>query len=101
MWIVGLLPSDGSSPVPESVRVAFHSFSDIRKPSSYTAPSRSWLPHGKVQSSDTPQFNFREWWKIREGETLGEPFDVRDVLVKGLVDLLERYAPFLNYRSLN
>jgi len=96
VWIVGLLPSDGSSPVPESVRVAFHSFSDIKKPGSYTAPGRSWLPHGKVQPSDTPQFTFREWWKIREGETLGEPFDVRDVLVKGLVDVLEKVCTVLH-----
>ena len=94
MWIVGLLPSDGSSPVPESLRVTFHSFSDIRKPGSYTAPGGSWLPQGSVQLSDN-QFNFREWWKIREGETLGEPFDVRDELVKELVDLLDKVCPLL------
>ena len=46
--------------------------------------------HGKVQSSETPQFNFREWWKIT-----GEPFDVHDVLIKGLVDLLEKVCTFL------
>jgi len=95
VWIVGLLPPDSHSSVPESVKVAFHSFSDIRTSGSYTAPDGSWLPHGKVQSSDTPLFKFREWWKIREGKTMRKPYDVRDVLVKGLVDLLEKVCTLL------
>ena len=95
MWIVGLLPPDGSSPVPESVRVAFRSFSDIRNPGSYTAPDESWLPHHKVQSSGTPRFNFTEWWNIREGEILGEPFDIRDELPNVLVGFLERVCTLL------
>ena len=45
MWIVGLLPPDGSSSVPESVRDAFPCFSNIRNPGSYTAPDESWLLH--------------------------------------------------------
>ncbi|KAF8261035.1 hypothetical protein EI94DRAFT_1705857 [Lactarius quietus] len=92
MWIVGLLPSDGSSPVPESVQDAFHSFSDIRNPGSYTATDRRQLPKGDIHKSDAPHFNFTEWWKIGEGDTMGEPFDVCDELVEGLLRVLEMEA---------
>ncbi|KAF8266110.1 hypothetical protein EI94DRAFT_1803596 [Lactarius quietus] len=88
-WIVGILPSGGSSQVPESVRVAFHSFSDIRNPGSYTAPDGSQLPKGNVQQANTPQFNFTEWWEIGQGDTLSEPFDVRDEIVRELLRVLE------------
>ncbi|KAF8269412.1 hypothetical protein EI94DRAFT_1699513 [Lactarius quietus] len=46
VWILGLT-SGGSSAVPESVRVAFCSFSNIRDPGSYTDPSGSQLPQGR------------------------------------------------------
>lgn len=83
MWIIGLLSSGGSSPsVPESVRVAFHSYSDVRKPGSYTAPDGSHLLQDKAEPSHTPQFHFTEWWNIGEGEEMREPFDIRDEVVK-------------------
>ncbi|KAN0128682.1 hypothetical protein V8E53_013501 [Lactarius tabidus] len=96
MWIVGLQSSAGSSPVPESIRVAFGSFSDIRNPGSYTAPYGSLLPQGKEQS-DTATFNFTEWWKFGEGETMEEPFDVCDEVVEGLLHALGmlRDAPMM------
>jgi hypothetical protein len=83
--MVGLQTSpSGSSPVLESIRVAFGSFADIRDPGSYTAPDESLLPQSKEWPSDTAQFHFTEWWKFGEGETMGEPFDVRDEVVEGL-----------------
>ncbi|KAF8258266.1 hypothetical protein EI94DRAFT_1708152 [Lactarius quietus] len=92
VWIVGLLPSDSSSPVPESVQDAFHSFLDIRNPGSYTATDGRQLPKGYIHKSDAPHFNFTEWWKIGEGDTMGEPFDVRNELVEGLLHVLEMEA---------
>ncbi|KAF8262978.1 hypothetical protein EI94DRAFT_1704358 [Lactarius quietus] len=88
-WIIGILPSGGSSQVPESVWVAFRSFSDIRNPGSYTAPDGSQLPKGNVQQANTPQFNFTEWWEISQGDTLSEPFDVHDEIVRELLLVLE------------
>ncbi|KAF8264064.1 hypothetical protein EI94DRAFT_1703534 [Lactarius quietus] len=87
VWILGLT-SGGSSAIPESVRVVFGSFSNIRDPGSYTAPSGSQLPQGKVQPSDSPRFNFTEWWKI-EGENMRKPFDVCDEVVVGLLHAVE------------
>ncbi|KAF8265899.1 hypothetical protein EI94DRAFT_1803769 [Lactarius quietus] len=91
-WIVGIQPSGSSSQVPESVRVAFRSFSDIRNPGSYTTPDGSQLPKGNVQQANTPQFNFTEWWEIGQGDTLSEPFDVRDEIVRELLCVLEMEA---------
>ncbi|KAF8258337.1 hypothetical protein EI94DRAFT_1815546 [Lactarius quietus] len=92
MWIVGLLPSDSSSPVPESVQDAFHSFSDIRNPGSYTATNGRQLPKGDIHKSDAPHLNFTEWWKIGEGDTMGEAFDVCNELLEGLLHVLEMEA---------
>ena len=89
MWIVGLQSSASHSSVPESIRVAFGSFSDIKNPGSYTTPDGHSLLQGKDQPSDTAQFKFTEWWEIREGETMREPFDVRDELVEGLLRTLQ------------
>jgi hypothetical protein len=101
VWIVGLLSSGGSSPyVPDSVRVAFHSFLDIRNPGSYTAPNGIRLLQSKVQPSDTLPFNFTEWWMIGEGETMGEPFDVRDEIVVGLLHALEMVSTLLQLQDL-
>jgi hypothetical protein len=85
-WIIGILSSDGSQPsVPESIRIAFHSFSDIRVAGSYTTPERGQVPTGGTPPpSDAPQFNFTEWWKTGEGETT-RPFDVRDELIPKLL----------------
>jgi hypothetical protein len=81
--------------VPESVRVAFHNFLDIRDPGSYAATDGSQLLQGKIQPSNAPHFNFTEWWKLEEGETMGEPFDVRDEVVVGLLRSLEMVCPLL------
>jgi hypothetical protein len=90
VWIVGLQSSAGSSPVPEPIKVAFSSFSDIGNPGSYTSsPFGSLLQQGKEQSSDSAKFKFTEWWKIGEGETMEEPFDVHDELVEGLLHALD------------
>ena len=95
MWIVGILSSDGSQPsVPESIRIAFRSFSDIRVTGSYTAPDRSQLPTGSaVPLSDAPQFNFTEWWNI-EGERIRSPFDIWDELIPKLLHALKKVCAF-------
>ena len=89
MWMFGVLSSGGSSAVPESVRVAFRCFSDIKNPGSYTMPDGSWPPQDIAEPSDTPNFDFTEWWNIGEGETLREPFDVREEVVLRLSQALE------------
>jgi hypothetical protein len=89
MWIVGLQSSASSSPVPESIRAAFGSFSDIGSPGSYTAAHGNLLPQSKEQPLDTAQFNFTEWWKFGEGETMGEPFNVCDEVVEWLLHALD------------
>ncbi|KAF8262962.1 hypothetical protein EI94DRAFT_1704381 [Lactarius quietus] len=91
-WVIGLLPSGGSSQVPELVWVAFYSFSDIRNPGSYTAPDGSQLLRGNVQQAVAPQFTFTEWWAIGHGDTLSEPFDVHDEIVRELLHVLETEA---------
>ncbi|KAH9013470.1 hypothetical protein EDB85DRAFT_1899715 [Lactarius pseudohatsudake] len=93
VWVIGLLSSSGSSPhVPEPVRIAFHSFSDIRNPGTYATHNGNQKPKGKIQASAIPRFNFTEWWKIGEGVAMKEPFDVRDELVPGLLHALEMEA---------
>lgn len=86
--------------MPESVRVAFRSFSDIRNPGSYTAPDGSQLLRAEVQPSHTPQFNFTEWWKFEEEETMREPFDVRDEVVVGLLHALETVCTLFHLQVL-
>jgi hypothetical protein len=86
--------------VPESVRVAFRSFSDIRNPGSYTAPDGSRLLQGEVQLSYIAQFNFTEWWKIEEEETMREPFDVRNEVVAGLLHALETVCTLFHLQVL-
>lgn len=101
MWTIGLLSSSGSSPhVPESVRIAFHSFSDLRNPGTYTTPDGSRQLPGEVQESTISQFNFTEWWKIGEGETMSEPFNVRDEVVVGLLHALEMVRTLFHIRVL-
>jgi hypothetical protein len=88
VWILGIQSYIGSSHIPESIRVAFGSFSDIRNPGSYTAPDGSSLPKDTDGRSDDTQFNLTKWWEIRDGETMGEPFDVRGELVEELLRAL-------------
>jgi hypothetical protein len=89
----------GRSPVPESVRVAFHSFADITNSGSYTAPDVRLLPGVKAQRSNVPRFNFKEWWIIEEGGALEEPFDIRDEIGSGLLGALQTVPVCLDIRS--
>ena len=89
-WVIGLLASSGSSPdVPEPLRIAFRSFSDIENPGTYTAPNKSLLQQASYKTSVDSNFNFTEWWKFAESEKLSKPFDVGDELVAGLLHVLE------------
>lgn len=77
--------------MPESIKIAFHCFSDIQVTCSYNAPDRSHVPTGgAVPLSDPPQFNFTEWWNIRDGERIGGSFDIRDELIPELLRALEK-----------
>ncbi|KAH9007619.1 hypothetical protein EDB85DRAFT_1904881 [Lactarius pseudohatsudake] len=92
VWIIGLLSSSGSSPyVPESVKIAFHSFSDIRNPGTYATSNQNQKlkGKGKVQASPTLPFSLTEWWNAGEGVVMKEPFDVRDELIVGLLRALK------------
>jgi hypothetical protein len=75
--------------VPEPVRVAFRSFSDIKNPGTYVASDKSVLLQVTYKTSVNPNFNLTEWWKIPEGEKLSKPFDVGEELVAGLLRVLE------------
>jgi hypothetical protein len=80
--------------LPESLRTAFHSFSDITDPGTYSTPNVTTLPQSDVQTLDVPVTLFTEWWRIGEGEKLREPFDVRDELVAGLLRILDVVSDF-------
>ena len=71
--------------MPEPVRVAFCSFSDIKNPETYAAPNESLLLQAGYETSVDPKFNLTEWWKIAEGERLSKAFDVGEELVAGLL----------------
>jgi hypothetical protein len=89
-WIIGLLASSGSPPnVPEPVRIAFHSFSDIENPGTYAASDDSLRLQATYKASADAKFNLTEWWKIAEGEKLSKSFDVGEELVAGLLRALE------------
>ena len=75
--------------MPEPVRIAFRSFSDIRNPETYVAPDEGLLPQAECKTPVDPKFNFTEWWKIAEGEKLSKPFDVGEEMVAGLLRVLE------------
>jgi hypothetical protein len=81
--------------VPEPVKIAFRSFSDIKDPRTYAAPDESLLLQAGCSSSLDPNFNLTEWWRIAEGEKLSGPFNVGDELVAGVLQVLERVSPFL------
>ena len=75
--------------MPEPVKIAFCSFSDINNPGIYAAPNKSLLPQAGHETSACSEFNFTEWWKSAEGEKMSKPFDVREELVAGLLHTLE------------
>jgi hypothetical protein len=88
--------------VPELVRVAFRSFSDVKNPGTYAAPDESLLRQAECRTSVDPNFNFNftEWWKTAEGEKLSKPFDVGEELVEGLLRVLEMVSTLFYTYSL-
>lgn len=78
------------------MKIAFHSFSDISNPGTYIAPDGSRLLQVKVETSDASKFNFTEWWKVREGEILREPFDVGDEVTAALLSAVEMVFAFIH-----
>src|SRR5258708_40350775 len=94
---MGLLESSGSFPeVPEPVKVAFRSFSDIKSPGTYVASDESMLLQATYTTSVNSNFNLTEWWNIAEGEKLSKPFDVGEELVAGVVHGLEVGSAFFH-----
>jgi hypothetical protein len=90
------LASNGSSPfVPEPVRIAFRSFSDIKKPETYSAPDEHLLPPASCETTIGRTFNFTEWWNIDKGDELDKPFDIGEELTAGLLCVLERVSTLL------
>jgi hypothetical protein len=79
------------------VKIAFHSFSDIGNPHTYIPPDESRLLQVKVKKSDSSKFNFTEWWKVREGEILREPFDVGDEVTAALLRAVEMVGAFIHF----
>jgi len=75
--------------VPEPVRIAFRSFSNIRNPGTFSAPKERLLLQAGCKASVDPKFDSTEWWKIAKGEQLREPFDVGEEMVDGLLEVLE------------
>ncbi|KAI9429039.1 hypothetical protein H4582DRAFT_2065953 [Lactarius indigo] len=70
----------------------FTIFSDIRNPASYAAHDADQRLKCKIEALAIPRFKLTEWWKIGEGVTMKEPFDVRDELVAELLRSLEMEA---------
>lgn len=76
--------------MPEPVRIAFRSFSDIKNVDTYAAPDESLLLQTGSEKSFGRKFNLTEWWKIKENEKLSKPFDIGDELVAELLDAVVR-----------
>ena len=99
-WIIGVLSSSRSSPhIPKPVKIAFHSFLDIKNPQTYAEPDKSLL-QGGPKASISPKFNLTEWWKVTEGENLSKPFDVGEELVAGLLRALEMVSTLFYTQAL-
>jgi len=47
--------------MPEPVKIAFCSFSDIKDPTMYAAPNQSLLLQAGHSASLNPNFNLTEW----------------------------------------
>jgi len=86
------LASSSSPPyVPEAVRIAFRSFSDIRNPGTYATHDGGLLPQAGYGASVNPNFFFTEWWKF-EGKKMSRPFDIGDELVAQILHVLEKVS---------
>lgn len=75
--------------MPEPVRIAFQSFSDIRNLETYTAPDESLPLQAGCKTSVDPNFGFTEWWRIEDGKKLNKPFDIGEELVERLLHALD------------
>lgn len=89
--------------MPEPVKIAFRSFSDIRNPGTFRAPEGSLLLLAGREASVDHKFNFTEWWKTEEGENLSKPFDIGEELILELLCALEMVSTlsYLIYRPSN
>lgn len=89
--------------MPESIKIAFHCFSNITDPGTYVAPDERLLRQAAswaaCETAETlpvgHRFNFTEWWKIAEGEKLCEPFNIGEELVAGLLREVEAVCALL------
>ena len=86
--------------MPEPIRIAFQSFSDIRNAGTYAAPKKSLLLQAGCKELVNSNFKFREWWRIVEGNTLNWPSDVSKDLVAELLHILEEVSVFSNIMAL-
>ena len=86
--------------MPEPVRIAFRSFSDIKNPDTYAAPDESLLLQSGSEKPFEWKFNFTEWWKFEESEKLSAPFDVGEELVAELLRALETVCTSLCIQAL-
>lgn len=86
--------------MPEPVRIAFRSFSDIKNPQSYAAPEESLLKQARFEGWVDEKFNLTEWWKLEEGEKLSKPLDVSEELVAGLQGVLEEASALFRIHAL-
>lgn len=81
--------------MPEPVKIAFRSFSDIKDPRTYAARDESLQLQAWHGTSLNPNFKFTEWWRVAEGEKLSGPFNVGDELVAEVMQVLERVSAFM------
>ena len=81
--------------MPEPVRIAFQSFSDIKKADTYSAPNEHLLPPASNETTSGRAFKFTEWWNLDEGKELDKPFDIGDELTAELSRVLERVSTLL------
>lgn len=82
--------------MPNPVRIAFRSFSDIENPETYVEPPESLVLRAGYKASVGLEFNLTEWWKFDAGRTLSKPFDVGEELVSGLLRVLEIVSASFN-----
>ena len=81
--------------MPEPVKNAFRSFSDIKDPRMYTACDESPQLQAWHGTSLNPNFKFTEWWRVAEGEKLSGPFNVSNKFVAKVMQVLERVSAFM------
>ena len=80
--------------MPEPVRIAFRSFSDIKNAGTYVPPNKILLLQAGCKESVESNFKFREWWRIVEGDRLNRQFNISEDLVTELLRVLEVVSVF-------